>query len=71
MCFYVSLSFFAKNFSYRHLHKYLTIQNTTSIMLRMLMPVNSPRVPPVKTKKISSNCRFADIYQKKRVYQRS
>ena len=52
MCFYVSLSFFAKNFSYRHLHKYLTIQNTTSIMLRMLMPVNSPRVPPVKTKKI-------------------
>ena len=27
--------------------KYLTIQNTTSVMLRMLIPVNSPNVPPI------------------------
>ena len=27
--------------------KYLIIQNTTSVMLRMLIPVNSPNVPPV------------------------
>ena len=28
------------------LKKYLNIQNITSTMLRMLIPVNSPRIPP-------------------------
>ena len=31
---------------------YLTIQNAISIILRMLIPVNNPRVPPEIQKKI-------------------
>ena len=53
----------------------LVIQNATSTILKILIPVNSPRIPPVSRKlfleRLSYMLHCNNSYRIQKVYQRS
>ena len=61
--------FFFSN--WQQLTKYLNIQKTISTMLRILIPVNNPSMPPKKVEKGFDYFTYQNVYQILTVYQRS